>query len=314
MIAFGPVPSRRLGMSLGINNIGSQKGCSYACEYCQLGNTSHKSMFRRACFEPKNLVKDVEDHLSKLDKAHMPDYLTFVANGEPTLDVNLGEEIRLLQKLGIPIAVITNATLVNQQEVRNSLMEADWVSVKVDTVDDTTWKKINNPLVWLNLDIILNGIKQFAADYIGKLHTETMLIEGYNDDTIYLEETAAFIASLKPNTSYLSIPTRPTAATGVKPVSETKLTEAWHIYDRHNIKTELLTGFEGTDTGFTGNAYNDILNISAVHPLREDTISELLRKENADNRVLSSLISQGLIKSVNHKGKTYYMRNFHTMA
>jgi wyosine [tRNA(Phe)-imidazoG37] synthetase (radical SAM superfamily) len=314
MIAFGPIPSRRLGMSLGINNIGSQKICSYACEYCQLGNTIHKSMFRRPCYEPESLLKDVEEHLNKLHKSHLPDYLTFVANGEPTLDVNLGEEIRLLKKLGIPIAVITNATLVSHPDVKKSLMEADWVSVKIDTVNDEAWKKINNPLVWLNLDIILNGIERFAADYTGRLNTETMLIDGYNDDTICLEETASFIASLKPNTSYLAIPTRPTAARGIKPVSETKLAEAWHIYDRNTIKTELLNGFEGTDAGYTGNAYEDILNISAVHPLRKDTISELLRKENADNRVLSSLINQGLIKSVKHEGKTYYMRNYHEFS
>ncbi len=311
MIAFGPIPSRRLGLSLGINNIGSQKVCSYACEYCQLGDTSHKTLLRRSFYEPEKLRDDVKSHLSRLDKSYRPDYLTFVATGEPTIDINLGQEIRYLKELTYPVAVITNATLIDLPEVRDSLMEADWVSVKVDAVDNEIWKKINDPLVWLSLHEILDGIRSFAKEYKGKLHTETMLIQGYNDDPIHLENLASFIAELKTDCSYISIPTRPTAAAGVKAVTEAKLAEAWHIYKDQGINTELLTGFEGTDMGYTGNAYEDILNISAVHPLREDTVSELLRKEKADMKVLYSLISQGLIKTVNHRGKRYYLRRYH---
>ncbi len=100
-------------MSLGINNIGPQKVCSYSCEYCQLGDTSHKSNLRRSFYEPERLLDDVISHLNKLSKSYTPDYLTFVATGEPTIDINLGQEIRYLKELTIPIAVITNATLIN---------------------------------------------------------------------------------------------------------------------------------------------------------------------------------------------------------
>jgi wyosine [tRNA(Phe)-imidazoG37] synthetase (radical SAM superfamily) len=112
MIAFGPIPSRRLGKSLGINNIVSHKLCSYSCVYCQIGNTINKMMVRQTFYEPEKLVKEVENHLLKLDKQHTPDHLTFVANGEPTLDINLGKEIRQLRKFGITIAVITNSSLI----------------------------------------------------------------------------------------------------------------------------------------------------------------------------------------------------------
>jgi len=268
-------------------------------------------MDRLICYEPQKLAEDVKTHLQKLDKTHLPDYLTFVANGEPTLDINLGKEIKLLKKLGFPIAVITNASLIHQTQVRNDLMEADWISVKVDSVDEAVWKKMNRPLERIELDKILEGLKIFASDYEGDLHTETMLIDGYNDASEQLEKTAFFISGLKPETSYISIPTRPPALKEVKPASEMKLTEAWQIFQGKGIKTEFLTGFEGTDAGYTGNAFDDILNITAVHPLREESVAELLGKENADMSVVNSLIQLGVLKKVHYKGKAYYVRKYH---
>ncbi len=311
MIAFGPVPSRRLGLSLGINNIVSHKTCSYSCVYCQIGETLKKTVIRRDFYEPEILVKSVKDHLSMLDEKHWPDYLTFVANGEPTLDINLGEEIRLLKKMGIPVAVITNSSLLHFPETRNDLMEADWVSMKVDTVSQPDWRKVNRPPAFMKLREILEGINIFAKEYSGKLHTETMMVQNFNDSVEQIKRTAAFIAGLYPETAYLSIPTRPPALKEIKPASEETLTMAWKIFTESGIKTEFLTGFEGTDTGFTGNAFEDILNISAVHPLRQDTIEELLKKDNTDLSVLDSLVFQGLIRKIRYEGTNYYLRSYH---
>ena len=311
MIAFGPIPSRRLGKSLGINNIVSHKICSYSCIYCQIGDTKKKSTVRLKFYEPEKLVEDVENHLKKLNKDHTPDFLTFVANGEPTLDINMGREIKLLKRLGLPIAVITNSSLIYDEAVQDDLMEADWVSVKVDSIDKAVWNKINRPLAEINFEKILDGLKCFSSNYKGKLHTETMLAEGFNDSTGILKQNASFIAKLNPQKAYLSIPTRPPAVKEVKPVSEVKLTETWQIYQEAGLTTELLTGFEGTDTGFTGNAFDDILNITAVHPLREDTITKLLEQNKTSLSVINSLLAQELIKNINYKGKTYYVRNYH---
>ncbi|MBN2486967.1 MAG: radical SAM protein [Bacteroidales bacterium] len=311
MIAFGPIPSRRLGKSLGINNIVSHKVCSYNCVYCQIGDTKKKSAVRLSFYEPQKLVQEVAKHINKLDKNHIPDYLTFVANGEPTLDINLGREIKLLKRFGIPIAVITNSSLIYDKAVQDDLMEADWVSVKIDTVDKTVWNKINRPVAEINFEKIIEGLTTFSSGFKGKLHTETMLVAGLNDSSGHLGQNASFIASLKPKIAYLSIPTRPPAVKEVKPVSEEKVTETWQVYHEAGITTELLTGFEGTDTGFTGNAYEDILNITAVHPLREDTIANLLKQNNTGISVIESLLAQELIKSVIYKEKKYYIRNYH---
>ena len=311
MIAFGPVTSRRLGLSLGINNIVSRKVCSYSCIYCQIGETQHMSTDQGTFYDPENLIKNVEEHLSMLDEFHRPDYFTFVSNGEPTLDKNLGEEIRMLKKFKIPIAVITNASLLHNEKVRGNLMEADWVSVKVDTADEPTWRKTNRPCSGIKLDKILEGIAKFASVYKGMLHTETMLINNYNDSSEQVKQTALFISEINPDTAYLSIPTRPPAIKDVKPTTEKTIAMAWQIFSNAGITTELLTGFEGTDTGITGNAFEDILNITAVHPLREDTMKELLKKENTDMAVVESLEFLRLIKKTKYKGMNYYVRSYH---
>ncbi len=311
MIAFGPISSRRLGKSLGVNNIVTDKICPYSCVYCQIGNTPNKTTTRKQFNDPEKLAEEVEKHLKKLDKSHTPDYLTFVPNGEPTLDINLGKEIRLLKKHGIPIAVISNSSLIFDEHVRQDLMEADWVSLKVDTVNEKIWKDINHPDEKIVFKKILEGLTKFASLYEGKLHTETMLAEGYNDAPQELEKTASFVSGLKPDIAFLSVPARPPAIKEVKAVPEEKLTEAWEIFNSKGIKTEVITGFEGTDTGFTGNAREDILNITAVHPLREDSIAELLKKDKADRSVLQSLLEKGLIKEIEYNGKTYYVRSYY---
>ena len=308
MIVFGPIPSRRLGLSLGINNIGSQKLCSYSCVYCQIGETKQKTSLPQTCHDPEMLAAAVEKHLNKLDARHKPDYLTLVAKGEPTLDINIGKEIRLLKLSGFPVAVITNASVLNNNKVRESLYLADWVSVKIDSVDAKIWQRINRPARPLNLNSILAGISEFADGFANQLHTETMLLDGYNDTPEQLERTAAFISGLNPRKAYLSVPTRPCAVKGTKPVSESKLTEAWYLYISKGINTELLNGFEGTDSGFTGNAYEDILSITAVHPLREDQLTELLNREKSDFSVVQSLLRQRLLKKVNYRKNIFYAR------
>lgn len=216
----------------------------------------------------------------------------------------------MLKQLNIPIAIISNASLINQEDVRTDLMNADWVSLKVDSVNEQVWRSINRPHPELNLKAILEGITCFAAVYKGRLQTETMLIDQVNDSPELLEQNARFITTLNPESAYLSLPTRPPALKTVHATTEANLARAWHIYSDHRIKTELLAGFEGTNTGYTGNAFEDILNISAVHPVREDTMEALLEKDQSDFSVVESLLSQRLIKKVKYNNLSYYVRSY----
>jgi len=312
MISFGPIPSRRLGKSLGINNIPSQKVCSYSCTYCQVGITKKMSLVRENFYEPEIIFTQIQKHLQKLKATDRPDYLTFVSNGEPMLDVNLGDTIFKLKQFNIPIAVITNATLLNDQKVRADLKLADWVSVKVDAGNETTWQSINRPIENLSFKKHLEGILQFSSEYKGKLCTETMLAESVNDSLDDLHQTSEFIKQINPSLAYISIPTRPPALKSVKSPKEPVINEAYQIFSGKNLNVELLIGFEGTDTGFTGNAIEDIINICTVHPIREDTMQELLKKNNADNYVLDSLLSKEYIKKVHYNSGNFYIRQFHT--
>ena len=311
MIAFGPVPSRRLGKSLGINNIVTFKTCPYDCVYCQLGTTKKKSIDRRTFYEPDVLLRDIERHLISLNEDHKPDYLTFVANGEPTLDISLGKEINLLKKFNIPVALITNSSLLHVKEVQQELINTDWISVKIDTIDEEVWHRINRPKKGVSLPEILDGVKRFNTIYQGILCTETMLVKGINDSLQHLEQIASFIVQLNPFTAFLSVPTRPPSERYAEPVSEEKLNIAWQIFREAGITTELLTDFEGTDVGITGNIYEDILNITAVHPLREDALQELLEREKSDMKIVESLMREGLIRAINHDGRNFYLRRYY---
>jgi len=314
MISFGPVPSRRLGKSLGINNIIFPKTCSYSCIYCQVGKTIKKSCRRESFYKPQIIYEKVVKHIHQLSRDNYPDYLTFVSNGEPTLDENLGKAIKLLKKTGIPVAVISNASLLFYESVREDLYWSDWVSLKMDAGDIITWYLINRPVPGLDFEKILKNISLFKNEYKGKLCTETMIIYGINDSIENISTLAEIIKIIKPEKAYLAIPTRPPVEKFVKSPDTEKLNLAWQIFNNMLINTEFLTGFEGSDAGYTGNIYEDILNITAVHPLREDSLLKLLQNDGAGYAVVNSLIRQRLIKSIIYEGNKYFMRDYHSLV
>jgi wyosine [tRNA(Phe)-imidazoG37] synthetase (radical SAM superfamily) len=168
-VVFGPVPSRRLGRSLGINSI-PPKACSCSCVYCQVGPTHTSGIVPRPFYEPSAVAREVNDTVERLrNEGERIDYLTFVLtfvpDGEPTLDAGLSQEIDLLRPLGIPIAVISNASPAWRPEVVRALNAADWVSVKVDTVDRRAWRRLNRPHRDLQLPAVLEGIRRFSLEY-----------------------------------------------------------------------------------------------------------------------------------------------------
>jgi len=308
MIAFGPVPSRRLGRSLGINNI-PPKVCTYSCVYCQVGRT-HTLQFERGPFyEPEDIIKSVGKQVKKAIKKGEPiDYLTFVSDGEPTLDVNLGYEIDLLKSLGIKIGVITNASLIFREDVRADLMKADWVSLKFDSISKTSWRKINRPHRELELGLILEGMLDFSKIFRGELVTETMLIQGIGLDADILKEMADFLGRLNPAKAYLAIPTRPPAESWVRPPEPKDINVAFQVFHEKLDQVEYLIGYEGNAFAFTGNVEEDLLSITSVHPMRESAVREFLKKAGADGSVVHQLIAQGKLVEADYEGQKFYLR------
>ena len=311
MIAFGPVSSRRLGRSLGINNI-PPKTCTYSCVYCQLGRTIKMQAGRCTFYEPEKILRGVEDKVERANRAgERIDYLTFVPDGEPTLDVNLGREIEMLRPLGIRIAVITNASLIWREDVREALMKADWVSLKVDSTRRQSWRRVDRPHGKLSLSRIVDGALEFAREFRGKLATETMLVEGVNDSTEHLTSVADLIGQLKPATTYLAIPTRPPAEHWVRPPREAVINLAYQIFSEKVDRVELLIGYEGNAFALTGNVETDLLSITAVHPMREDAVDELLARAGAEWSVVLELIAHGQLVEATYEGQKFFLRNLH---
>ncbi|MGM0441952.1 MAG: radical SAM protein [Elusimicrobiota bacterium] len=309
-IAYGPVPSRRLGQSLGINNV-PPKICSYSCIYCQLGRTLKMQVKREKFFAPEFIADTVKEKVKESkEKNENIDYLAFVPDGEPTLDINLGKTIELLKPLDIDIAVISNASLIWQKDVRENLNRADWVSLKLDARSEKCWKKINRPHIDLKLGEILEGIKKFSGSFKGKFNTETMLIEGVNDNREELNKIADFIRELENVKSYISIPTRPPAEKNVSAADEESVNTAYQIFTRKGIDTEYLIGYEGNSFASTGNPAKDLLSITSVHPMRKEGVREFLIKSGSDWDLIVDLMIRKKLKKVKYEGHTFYIRNF----
>jgi len=307
-IAFGPVPSRRLGQSLGINNV-TAKACSYSCVYCQVGPTTEKLISPQPFFSPAQIYQAVAARVGRVrERGLAVDYLSFVPDGEPTLDGRLGDSIQALRELGIPIAVISNGTLLWREDVRACLQQADLVSVKVDSVLEHSWRRINLPHPELSLQTVLRGIRDFAAGYAGDLITDTMLIAGVNDDVATLSETAAFVAEIAPRTAYLAVPTRPTTVKGVLGTDEAGLIRAHEIFAARLASVELLTGHEVGEFAHTGDARADLLAITAVHPMREADVRQLLADDGADWPLVEALVAEGVLRPAEYGGERFYLR------
>lgn len=307
---YGPVPSRRLGMSLGINNIPAKR-CTYSCVYCQVGRMTKIQNDRQAFYKPEKLLQGVHSRLANTRvSSGCVDYLTFVPDGEPTLDKNLGEAIHLLDNLDIPIGVITNSSLLWREDVRNELAKADWVSVKIDTVDEVIWRKINRPHKALCLSRILDGIITFSREFTGKLVTETMLVRGVNDNPGCVQGVAEFLHKLQPSLSYISVPTRPPAEKWVGIPNDQTINRTYQLFADRLKRVEILIDYEGDDFAFTSEVEKDLLGITAVHPMRASAVRMLVSRAGASWAVVDRLLAAGKLTKTTYDGHTFYLRKF----
>jgi wyosine [tRNA(Phe)-imidazoG37] synthetase (radical SAM superfamily) len=306
-IVYGPVPSRRLGRSLGINNI-PPKICSYSCIYCQLGRTLRVEAEPRAFYRTARIAQQVRTKLKRArDKHEQVDYVSFVPDGEPTLDAGLGNEIGILKTLGIRVAVITNGSLLWREDVRKNLRKADWASLKVEAPSEDIWYRVNRPHKSLKLESILKGMLEFARTFNGELATETMLVKGINDDLDNIKRIADFLATLEPTKAYVAIPIRPPAER-VMPSSEETVNAAYQVFAERLSKVEYLIGYEGNAFACTGNIQEDLLSITAVHPMREEAVMELLNRFDTEWETVQELIEKGKMVELEYQGKKFYLR------
>ena len=181
---FGPVPSRRLGISLGIDLV-PMKTCTLNCIYCECGKTSHLTLERKEYVSFEAVKKELTHYLAHHAR---PNYITFSGSGEPTLNSKIGDVIRFLKDRvpDVPVAVLTNSTLFSRKQVRSDIKHAVVVIPSLDAVTEKIFNKINRPSPRLHVDTIIDGLIRFRKEYSGKIWLEVFIIPGMNDTTAEL--------------------------------------------------------------------------------------------------------------------------------
>ena len=298
---YGPIPSRRLGRSLGISPI-IKKACNYSCVYCQLGRTDHLSNKREMFFPVDDIVAEFDQMMLSDIKI---DVVTIVGEGEPTLYLGLKELIEKIKaSTDKPIAIITNGALLNDEEVKQALMLADIVLPSIDAYDEKTFIKINRPYPTIKYNVVKTGLINFSKEYKGQLWLEMMLMKKINDDRSDLLAYKDLLSEIKYDRLYINTPVRPPAETGIQEVDQDKMNEAVDLLA--GIAINLLV-----DNGFYSDIKDDhdaILSIIKRHPMNQHEIAGFLknRQNEQPEMVMTKLASDPRIEIIEYKGYHTY--------
>ncbi len=220
---FGPVPSRRLGRSLGVDLI-PPKTCPYNCIYCEVGPTTRQTR-RRFSYRTEAIIEELADYLK--DPGPNPDVITLAGSGEPTLNLGLGRIIREIKAMSpIPVAVLTNGALLYLPEVRRELAAADVVLPSLDAAREETYRAINRPLPELSLESLLEGLTSFRREYRGRIWLEVMLLKGLNDTEAELTLLRRALQEIAPDKIQLNTAVRPVVEAAARPLDQEEMEAA----------------------------------------------------------------------------------------
>jgi wyosine [tRNA(Phe)-imidazoG37] synthetase (radical SAM superfamily) len=310
---FGPVPSRRLGQSLGIDPI-PLKTCNWNCVYCQLGRSIPLRYERREYVPRQDVVVELEQALGAHDPGEI-DWVTFVGSGEPTLHVDLGWMIRRAKELtDLPVAVITNGALLYDPELREDLAAADAVLPSLDAGTAKLYRKINRPHPSLPFDRYVEGLASFRAMYPGKLWVEVMLVKGLNDSEEALQPIVARLDRIRPDAVHLNLPTRPPAEAWVIPPDQEGLMRVMAMLG--NI-AEVVHPAEGTfDLGGRPDVIDAVAEILKRHPMQDEELQRALARWGDKQsppwsavevaRLLERLATGGRARRVDRHGQSFW--------
>ncbi len=283
---YGPVPSRRLGQSLGVDPI-PFKTCNYNCVYCQLGRTAPLTKERRDFFPPEDILAELKAALA----THKPgeiDYITFVGQGEPLLCASLGRLLRGVKTMtDIPVALITNGSLLFKPEVWEEAGAADVVMPNVDAADERTFHRVNQAWRGLHIAEIIDGLVSFRETFKGQLWVEVMLVKDLNDSEEALTHISRALNRIRPDQVHLNVPIRPPAASRAKPPDNEGFIRAMAILgETVPIITPAEGAFELAENMPLADA---IIEIIRRHPMQEENLLEALRRFGPD-RIRATLI------------------------
>ncbi|ACF12582.1 Radical SAM domain protein [Chloroherpeton thalassium ATCC 35110] len=273
---FGPISSRRLGKSLGVDPIPS-KTCNWNCVYCQLGRTRPLANERKEFVSTQEIVSEIREAVCQHKPSEI-DWISFVGSGEPTLHAGIGRMIREVKSFTeIPVAVITNGSLLSLPEVRADLQPADTVLPTLSAGSETLFRTIHRPHPDLTFAKHVDGLKAFRDEYHGKLWVEVMLLKEVNDSEEELRKLADILRDLSPDAVHLVLPTRPAAESWVKLPEYDGLMRAQAIFAGI---AEIVHPAKGTlDLNADENIVQSILNVISRHPVMHQELEEALNAE-----------------------------------
>lgn len=299
---YGPVPSRRLGYSLGIDTI-PFKTCTFDCIYCQLNKTTHKTVERKEYVPTEEILEQLKKKLSLEQKI---DYITFAGSGEPTLHSEIGKIIQEIKMMtSIPIAVITNGALLFEKELRNELLGADLVAPSLDAVTAEIFQKINRPHSSLDIEKIIKGLKDFRQEFRGLIWLEIMLVKGINDDLKPLEKLKSIIGEIKPDKIQLNTVVRPPSKEFVLPLN---LKDLERIRKYFGDNCEIISEFrKEKQKVYSKDIEGAIIELIKRRPVTLKDISKVLGiHQNEITKYIDFLQRSNKICFYSHRGLKYY--------
>lgn len=292
---FGPVPSRRLGVSLGVDLV-KKKTCNLDCVYCECGHTEKTVNERKSYVDKNKVLEEIKDFI---EKGNYLDYITFSGWGEPTLNSDIGDIIKEIKRItDVKVAVITNGTLLWMKEVREALMDADVVMPSLDAVSKNVFEKINRPDKTLDIEKIVEGIIEFSNNYNGELKLEIFIIEGINTDKDEIEKFKDVIKKINPSVVQLNSLDRPAPENWVKKAENDILEK---IKEDINYKSvEIISKYKKRENikNYSLNSEELILNMIEKRPCTIEDISEVTGITKGDiNKYLDILEKEKKIKT-----------------
>jgi len=297
---FGPVPSRRLGRSLGVDLV-PFKTCTYDCIYCQLGRTTRKTVERKEWVPLDGVLEELNEKLST-----KPDYITLSGSGEPTLFSRLDELVDRIKAITrVPVAVLTNGSLLWQKDVRRQLMNADLVIPSLDAGDETIFRLVNRPHEQVSFEQMLGGLIDFRREFRGEYWLEIFVIGAYTGVPEELTRVAKCVDRIRPDRIQLNTVTRPPAEEYAVGVSSERLTELTSIF---HPRAEIIADFRGVHrrTEFLAGR-EEILQMLRRRPCSVDDIADGLgMHRNEVIKYIEELNTENLLEESRRAEKLYY--------
>jgi wyosine [tRNA(Phe)-imidazoG37] synthetase (radical SAM superfamily) len=297
---FGPVPSRRLGRSLGVDLV-PFKTCTYDCIYCQLGSTTVKTAERNEWLDRDAVLEEIR---RKLDSR--PDYITLSGSGEPTLHTGLDEWMKAIRSITeIPIAVLTNGSLLWRDEVRRELRQADLVVPSLDAGDAELFRQVNRPCEAVSFERMVDGLAAFREEFPGQYWLEVLLLDGRTSNESEVEKIAAHARRVRPDRIQLNTATRPPADSLAKPVPRARLTRLARLFDP---PAEVIADFSHPVRSEAASAVAaDVLATLRRRPCTlPDLVAALDLHRNEVLKYLDALADRGLIQHTVRGSDVYY--------